>query len=1039
MRNKRWRFAVIGILTMLVSAVPALARISTGSPLPKAVESTLLWPWFAFIFFVALWAGLLIDKRDLRFWRPKVDCFLIEKHPWRCFGAIAVLAGMYRIPYLTLESLAAFAKLNPVWSVPGMAGLAWLPQLLGLVCQLSIAGVCLALIRRKNPLVGLAVASIAMFLPPAIYQSQSAGFSEALYALALLIILWALRSKRYYSAAILWGMLAFFKIELLFLLPLLLMYRYYRSGWRASALFGLVGALALALMFSVMRLVPIEPGFLAYLPGGQGVLWPVPESAANFPVLIGGYSVLDFHTFWAGLRFWGPGVLVVCAFSGWIWGGFRRRPGFAGLLTASFVILMAWPLFFPFARSDGFLTPVVLLWLIAGYYRDKRVYYLALLLSLAWFFNLHAGALNLQQRLIDPAFSRALYILAIVNLGLFGCALLIFKLRTTAAGLPLKRFFSEYTATIAVSLVDKLRQPPFPLRRRDLGLVGLILLVYGALVFFRLGSWSTPRSGINFTSPRQTVEVRFAKPVNIRNLAIYDAEGAGQLAVAKQEGGVWKQAAVIGTDGYYVLKRQPLIAAGVRRLRFTPLPQAGMVNELGFLDEQNRLIYPQAVVSADGALTPAARSPLFDEPTTMAERPSFLNSTYFDEIYHGRTAYEFIKGYPVYETTHPPLGKDILSLGILLFGMSPFGMRFSHALMGILLMAALFFLGRQVLATRFGAYATMALGCLDFMPLVESRYSTIDTTSVFFITVLSIFTFRYLRGEATEDGIAPAVSYPTIAAVLLFFGLAVATKWTGAYAFGGTLLCFLILKFRQFLAGRRSSDPAAASGFLKNLRATLSGGLLLFIVIIPSVYYLSYLPFLKCSGTAPLFTWASVKEVIASQKWMYQYHSQLTETHPFASPWWGWPFDFKPLWLYAGSNLAPGMKEVIVSLGNPLIWLLGVISLLFLSYHLLQRRRFSVMHYAMVGLLAAYLPWTLVSRVTFIYHFYPVLPLLYVSIAFVTEPLWKMPHTGRRILLVLFVIALSLGVLFYPAIAGLEVPEAYIEKFLRWFPNDWIF
>lgn len=48
--------------------------------------------------------------------------------------------------------------------------------------------------------------------------------------------------------------------------------------------------------------------------------------------------------------------------------------------------------------------------------------------------------------------------------------------------------------------------------------------------------------------------------------------------------------------------------------------------------------------------------------------PGYLNSTYFDEIYHARTAYEHLHGMSAYEWTHPPLGKVTMMLGIQIFG-----------------------------------------------------------------------------------------------------------------------------------------------------------------------------------------------------------------------------------------------------------------------------------------------------------------------------------------------------------------------------------
>ena len=67
---------------------------------------------------------------------------------------------------------------------------------------------------------------------------------------------------------------------------------------------------------------------------------------------------------------------------------------------------------------------------------------------------------------------------------------------------------------------------------------------------------------------------------------------------------------------------------------------------------------------------------LTDEPETVPLEATYENSTYFDEIYHARTAYEHILGLEPYENTHPTLGKLLISLGIRAFGMNPFGWRF---------------------------------------------------------------------------------------------------------------------------------------------------------------------------------------------------------------------------------------------------------------------------------------------------------------------------------------------------------------------------
>ena len=77
---------------------------------------------------------------------------------------------------------------------------------------------------------------------------------------------------------------------------------------------------------------------------------------------------------------------------------------------------------------------------------------------------------------------------------------------------------------------------------------------------------------------------------------------------------------------------------------------------------------------------------LLDEPDIVPESRTCLNGTYFDEIYHARTAYENVVNVYPYEISHPPLGKLIISIGIRLFGMTPFGWRFMGTLFGVLML-----------------------------------------------------------------------------------------------------------------------------------------------------------------------------------------------------------------------------------------------------------------------------------------------------------------------------------------------------------------
>lgn len=80
---------------------------------------------------------------------------------------------------------------------------------------------------------------------------------------------------------------------------------------------------------------------------------------------------------------------------------------------------------------------------------------------------------------------------------------------------------------------------------------------------------------------------------------------------------------------------------------------------------ENAQMFELALRDATGALVPVTGGDaLFDEQSEVPDTISQLNSMYFDEIYHGRTGYEMLHRMTAYETTHPPLGKDFIMLGI---------------------------------------------------------------------------------------------------------------------------------------------------------------------------------------------------------------------------------------------------------------------------------------------------------------------------------------------------------------------------------------
>ena len=135
---------------------------------------------------------------------------------------------------------------------------------------------------------------------------------------------------------------------------------------------------------------------------------------------------------------------------------------------------------------------------------------------------------------------------------------------------------------------------------------------------------------------------------------------------------------------------------------------------------------------------------LFDEQDGYRKAITFRSGTYFDEIYHARTAYEIAHGMSNYEWTHPPLGKVFISLGVRMFGMNPFGWRIIGVLFGIGMIPFMYFFGRRLFKNRtWAAGALTFLFTFDFMHFTQTRIATIDVYGTFFIIAMFYFMYQY--------------------------------------------------------------------------------------------------------------------------------------------------------------------------------------------------------------------------------------------------------------------------------------------------------
>ena len=426
---------------------------------------------------------------------------------------------------------------------------------------------------------------------------------------------------------------------------------------------------------------------------------------------------------------------------------------------------------------------------------------------------------------------------------------------------------------------------------------------------------------------------------------------------------------------------------------------------------------------------------LCDEQKTVPAYPSYYNSTYFDEIYHARTGYEFAHNMNPYETTHPPLGKVLIMLGIKIFGMTPFGWRFMGALFGVLMLPLMYLMVKQLFKRTEYATLGMLLLALDAMHFTQTRIATIDTYGVFFILLMYLFMFRYCQMNFYTDGLKKTLAPLGLCGVAM--GLGVASKWICIYAAIGLAVLFFYTMLRRYLEHRRAlkgnGGPAelraARSLFWRNFLITGAFCVIMFVVVPALIYYFSYYWYMKPGGGL------SVKRVWNSQFFMFNYHKGLTtDTHFFKSPWYEWPLIVKPMWYYSGTAYMPeGYISSISCMGNPAVWWTGLAALMFVRFRWWNGGTGRNGFYVVLGFMAQFLPWVLVPRSTFIYHYFASVPFIIVCTVMFYDWLKKRSWKQARVFVwSLLGAAALLFVAFYPLESGLPVLRGY-ANLLRWF------
>ena len=389
-------------------------------------------------------------------------------------------------------------------------------------------------------------------------------------------------------------------------------------------------------------------------------------------------------------------------------------------------------------------------------------------------------------------------------------------------------------------------------------------------------------------------------------------------------------------------------------------------------------------------------------------RLGFPPEEIFDEVYHAKTALQYLQGETPLEWVHPPTAKLLIAVGVWLFGYEAWAWRLLPALAGIALSGVFYLLARRALATERAAVLASLLLVSDGVYLVQSRVAMTNIFAVLFQVAAALFVLR----AVLEDRL------PVKGMLLggLFLALALSTRWTSVWAWGFLGLLLLAVRRGRLFRARELALVALSFGAVPLV-----------------VYVLSYVPWMM-QGHALSELWPHTRAI-------WRYHADLQATHPYFSKWYTWPWLYRPTWYYFNQSEAEQVVRGIVAIGNPVLWWSSVPVTLWAIVSGARardpRRLLSGLGYCLL-----YLPWGLSPRtLNYSHYLFEAIPYACLSLGNLLDRHWDGAARPVARSYLAFVVVMFL--FFLPFLLAWPIPLSWFYFDIRgfrpwtWFPT-WV-
>ena len=357
---------------------------------------------------------------------------------------------------------------------------------------------------------------------------------------------------------------------------------------------------------------------------------------------------------------------------------------------------------------------------------------------------------------------------------------------------------------------------------------------------------------------------------------------------------------------------------------------------------------------------------------------------------------------------HPPLGKQLESLGMQLFGYTPVGWRIVSAICAIAVVLLIAAIARRITQSELAGLLAGIFALCDGILFVTARSAMLDHFQTLFVVAGTYFLVRdaqqmnscfarvLAEGRLGAHPFGPRMGYRwwRFAAGVALAG-ALSVKWSGLYymAFAG-----LAIVAMDYLRRRRY-------GVAKPLLGTLAMDCVpsfFSLVIVPAIGYLASWRAWFASETGVFrhavesgryselgdSSWDFLPDAL--QNFLYyhasvlRFHTELTNSnghhHSWESKPWSWLVSSRSL-LYYSPPEKDGVVHKVLLVGTPAIWWLCVPVILWGVWCLVvhRDRRWTV---PVVGFAAGFLPWLPnLDRQMYLFYAVNLAPFVVIALA----------------------------------------------------------